>query len=288
MDPTLTLLKYTLSFDHKPTKQMVIDYYDSHQNYKYKKNKNNYTCIPLYNPFIYQKALVLANIDAVYNLLDMIHIEFFKTDDRPFTYMIITDQQPGTGYVEYMQYRRPNSFGVGYGQWDFSHIDAKQYKPYDGYYMNGTLIENFQTIIENANGDIQEKYKLVICDNPHFMINCLIGLSCSNRHFIVSCDDLIHHADLIYLLSKAFQHISIINPLSCQQTFIIYQYKIENINKLIDQVKKNTYQPAPYQFINWLSQQQPQSIKEDYDWTKIPLVWHIPDYLPPQIKNKVI
>ena len=141
-------------------------------------------------------------------------------------------------------------------------------------------------MINDANGDIQEKYQLVLCDNDDFVINCTIGLSCTIKHFVVRCDDLDKYKNIIYLLSTAFGHISVINPISNQHTYIVCQY----INKTEDVIKKlisGYYENSPALFVNWLSHQQ-QNERSEYDLTKIPLIWHLPDYITYKSKNDCI
>src|SRR5438094_356518 len=76
---------------------------------------------------------------------------------------------------------------------------------------------NVNKLNNDANGDICQKFNLVICnDINNFIIQCIIGLSCSSKNFVVRCNDTVSNinAQILYLLSLSFHHISIINPIS--------------------------------------------------------------------------
>jgi hypothetical protein len=282
----------------------------NHKNYK------SYSphCIPLSNPFVYHDALVLANIDAVYNLLDMTNVEFIKSDQHNITYMVIGDkQQNASGLIEYIQYRKPNSYGAGYGEWDYHIINLKSFQPYDGYDVNKTLIYNWKQLIIDMNGDLLEKYNLVFGhvdqnDLNLLFIQCIMGLSCSNQHFVLRCFDLTFLTtnivgQIIYLLSTCFESISIIKPLASETScYIVCQYINDNNVNVIDLFKqamtlvnKNNYitslfsNELPKDFVIWLSQQNNDILKfkfnDMYDLTLLPLALHLPDSLDYDIKN---
>lgn len=314
MDPSLSLLTYYNSFDKKPKIDMMIHRFINNHTTQFNKflthdQQNEQTllkssCIPLSNMFVYHNALVLANIDAVYNLLNMIDVHLIKSNNQPFTYMVVGDEE-ANGFVEYIQYRRPLSFGVGYFKnLNYQIINAQQFKPYDGYYINKTLKENWKHLISDANGDVQEKYNLVIGNDHHFVIQCIIGLSCSNQHFVVLCDNVTKELNMqiIYLLSQCFTSISIMKPMSMTDNgcYVICEYIKSDINEYIklleqgvdDHVSSLYNNLLPKNFIDWLEVQIHDinhfKYKDQYDLTKIPLIWNLPDNINYKIKNDYI
>jgi hypothetical protein len=322
MDPSLSLLKYHNSFNKSShPHQMIIHYYinnnvidfnkyityDQHDDHPHMLNS---FCIPISNMFTYHHALLLSNIDAVYNLLNIPNINFIKQNNKSFTYMVIDNHQNANGFVEYIQYRLPKSFGVGYlpynQQWNYKIINAEQFKPYDGFYIDKTLKDNWKELIHDANGDIQEKYNLIIChDQNNFIIQCIIGLSCSNQHFVIYCQDVTKdiNSQIIYLLSQCFTSISIIKPISmiddgcyiiCENIKNTINDDIKLLKNSVDSDQTSLYDNLlPKDFIDWLHKQvnDIKKFKYDdnqYDLTKIPLIWNLPDYINGKIINHYI
>lgn len=186
------------------------------------------------NYFINQQITTYANIDAVYNITEILSPHIFRQNNLlNFRYMVVDDQ--GGDFVRYVQYRKPNAYGVGITKghdWDYKYINTTLFNPYDGYDLSGNVIvkENWENLIEAANGDIQERYNLVVC-NRHIkedynrrelellyvqslIIQCIIGLSCSVDKFVVHCYDITStvNAQILFILSLCFTSISIIKP----------------------------------------------------------------------------
>lgn len=353
MDPSLTLLKYNSIKKNNHDENNIRRYKNKRNiilspnikiinnihyisepilfvnekiNYNYNFNINNI--------FIYQDALILANMDAIYNLLDMVNVNFIKTSNsKGFTYMIVNnDNKDKGGFIEYIQYRLPNSCGVGFTDtdWDYNYINANTFKPYDGYYLGKNLYYNWEYLIANIANDMPNKYELVICNSGIsenfnlrekelnyvniFIIQCIIGLSCSKKNFVVHCYDLTSNinAQIVYILSLSFNTIDIIKPISTSNSsdrYIICQGIKHNINDYINILKQSIHNinyhneyvnsiydnVLPKDFVIWLTKQNDDVLNyeniiknNNYNINKISLIWHLPEYKEYQLINNYI
>jgi hypothetical protein len=265
--------------------------------------------------FINKEATILANIDAVYNLLNMDHVNIFKTTNvKGFTYLIVSNTINDTGLVQYIQYRRTQAFGVALGtNWDYKYLDTELFRPYDGYDLTGKVETNWQQFINDVNGDFQEKMQLVICNIDYnnniniFIIECIIAISCSNQDALIRIIDLNNNivSQMLYLLSCCFEAISIIKPISTDNNdcYVVCRDIKDNVTSYINVLKEalqskdatvtlysNT---LPRDFKQWLNGQTDaitayQLDKTPFDDSNLMMYWNLPDRYEAKILTKVI
>lgn len=210
------------------------------------------------NHFINQNVTVLANIDAVYNLLYVRYANFLKRNNQyNFVYLVAQDDEGD--FVRYIQYRKTNAYGAGItrgNNWNYQYINTTIFAPYDGYDLSGDIMTNYNTFTQDAIETIEEKYNLVLCNEVEndvenerekellfinkFIVECIVGLRCTSTcgDFVVHCYDL-HcniNAQIVYLLALCFDSISIIKPFTTDvktgDKYIICQSKRENVGQL--------------------------------------------------------
>ena len=287
MDPFITKFKYVSSFEknhQEVTEELDVNRYinndivvltpDIQYNalFKYQDEPYVYVDQSLFankntknhpmNYFINQQVTILANIDAVYNLLNVNYANFLKRNNQyNFVYLVAQDNEGN--FVRYIQYRKTNAYGAGItnnNNWNYEYINTVLFEPYDGYDLSGNLIVNYDSFIQDTVETIEEKYDLVICNDfidgnderkmemfyvNKLIIQCLVGLSCcsggnnNGGHFVVHCYDLYSkiNAQIVYLLSLCFDTISIIKPFTSDVTtsdkFIVCQYRKDDIEPYI-------------------------------------------------------
>lgn len=299
MDPLINKFKYVSSFQKKNvTNELIINHYVNNNDVilvpdiKYNL-LNTYQDEPylffdkeLYlarenttinnHPikyFVNQNMTILANIDAVYNLLDVYYANFLKRNNNyNFVYLVAQDDEGD--FVRYIQYRKTNAYGAGItreNNWNYQYINTVLFAPYDGYDLTGEITTNYNTFTRDAVETIEEKYGLVLCNDNNngennilnnrkqeisfvnkFIIECIVGLTCTSTYgtFVLHAYDLHCHinAQIVYLLSLCFNSVSIIKPFTTDvasgSRYIVCQNKIDSdvgvsllknaINNIID------------------------------------------------------
>ena len=332
MDPSLSLLKYQNSFTQGLSNKLsplityqsssTIHFTPSFITHKLKPvtsnnpvsdqsdiiNKEDNVFNDIGNSiFIHHDAIVLANIDSVANLLKLnFGFALKSTPDPGFTYVII-DGSPG-GFVEYIQYRRPNSKGYGINNnssdWDFNHINIESFIPLNN--MND-LFTNWKSYISDILDDNITGVNLILANYPPLykddsvplIIQTIIGLQCSSQDFLLRSIDTtsLISQQILYLLSKCFKSLSIIKPISTSplssECYIICQnikayktvspyidllsnslIKIDYPRTTITSLYKNN---IPKDFTSWLSSQN--NLIDQYQQNFVDGVYNHTDYI---------
>lgn len=281
---------------------LIVNYIDEPLKYVNESLYNKTLNLASYNHpikyFINQQITIYANIDAIYNLFDIEYPNVLKRNNAlDFTYLVAQDAKGN--FVQYTQYRKTNAFGVGItnnNDWNYKIINTELFNPYDGYDLTGNITSNWKQLIIDANGDIRDKYNLVLCNDyisekynrselellyvDKFIIQCIIGLECSTDKFVVHCYDIhsVINAQIIYLLSLCFESISIIKPVtsdvSTSDKYIvcekirsdIYPY-IKLLRDASNYINEHTYisnlfkNPLPKKFTEWLTDRNNEILK---------------------------
>lgn len=302
MDPLLESLKYVNSFHTHSNKNEPNKFYQQKQIQlvpnmnitkivDYPAEPLMYVNTTLYNQtlnlvsrehninyFINPQITVYANIDAVYNIFDVFYPHLLKRNNVwNFRYLVAQDKKGD--FVRYAQYRKTNAYGVGITEgndWDYQYINTTLFNPYDGYDLTGNISnkENWKHLIEDANGDVQDKYNLVFCniiiDKDYnrrelellyvndFIIQTFIGISCTIDKFVVHCYDThsLIGAQIVFILALCFDSISIIKPLCANvgtsDRYIVCEGIKKNIQPYITLLQNATNDTTQHYYISSL------------------------------------
>ena len=218
----------------------------------------------LFNPFQdytgkfkYHDSLVLADIDASFNISNRIGGYIIKQDYNNFNYGILNDG-PG-GFTEYLQYRLPISYGFGmtpsrscdnnctydncfqegWNNWDTQIIDMTHFNITCGKSGTGDLNKDYNSYISHVKKVNAPGLDLLVIndgnDGNNTSIDYITKLITSLQVLKVGgnmvcklpgiTDKLL--VELLYITSKCFKKISLFKPLATDLrddiTFIIAQ-----------------------------------------------------------------
>lgn len=247
--------------------------------------------------FQYKDSIILADIDSVFNLTDQYMGYIIKQNLDYFTFVSI-----GQEYAEYLQYRRPNSFGFvkTSDKLDSSKSSSKDSLDVNRLsisYCDDGFIENVRRI-EALGVDLVVSTSL---SSREFLQNLLIVLGSIKigGHYICqlsSLDDPLM-IELLYITSDLFEEISLFKPLADNalndRHYLVCKYsKTNNIDwsdylaEITDQDKSIVKTVSP-KFIKWI--QDYQRIVEDrnqflqsmkgkrlYNTFKCWAIWNLP------------
>lgn len=248
--------------------------------------------------FSTRAAVKLANIDAIYHLTgDDIQYDKFQSDSE-YTFVDIASG-PGS-FTQYLQWRLPKSYGYGMTlkgplDWNAKIIDADRFEMIYGKSGTGDLYLEFEYFINYVNKNAG-KVDLVVGDGGFdtetglmqefassrlLLIQCLIGIALTRPggFFVVKVFDTITliSAQVIYLLSQAFDEVVIFKPLSSRpanaERYLICRSRNESDSstkilmqaaneyslrsKMLTRIFEND---LPKEFVKWLLNQNELSI----------------------------
>ena len=193
--------------------------------------------------FMNRAAIKLANVDAIFNLTGQEQGFIIQQNTNPFTYCDVAGG-PG-GFTEYLQFRRPNSFGYGitlsekHGgiPWTLDRIDVTRFKALYGGDGSGNLYTNsdwFVNYVGSSSGQEGRGVDLVVADGgfeigndsrQQEFLSCrlilceiMIALQLLKKggHFVCKVFDtlspMMQH--LLYVVGLSFDEVHIFKPVS--------------------------------------------------------------------------
>lgn len=305
MDPSAIKSLYKNSFENTDIQTFLHTYpvpivpsFSSDSTVKTPKKVNNQNLYdPFHNfpiePFLNRDAITLANIDAVFNFSKHTSGYIMPQETKDYTFATIDDEN--NGFIQYMLYRNPNSYGYGISSKplnsviDSTHFNHLQTKVNcDNCFVNfvkSVEVTGVDTIIGNYSNEINSEGYLIR------LLTCLKIISIGGTFVCkIRFDETL--SKLLYLTSKCFEKITLFKPISTSAYDGIYYVIAQNANKNnLDQIANLlNYQKieTSNDFINWLHQyyflinsynQFLIDHKEDYelyDTYKCKAMWNLP------------
>lgn len=229
-------------------------------------NSNREFAIMMANPyngigksiFIDETSIILANIDALYDITGHLGAFLVKQSMGKFSFCDIYGGKGGC--TQYIQYRRSQGYGYGITpindkNWDIKNLDNQRIRITYGEDKTGDIIKNANWFSDYVRKGNIEGVDLVVAINYSFNeINylefrsselilsiVLIALRTlrSGGTLVLKIFDSVSKfmADLIFILSLSFEKISIIKPMTSQphlsDKFIICKNLNNNVNYYI-------------------------------------------------------
>lgn len=220
-------------------------------------------------------AMVLANIDAIYNLSRHIGgLINLQTGSR-YRFCLIGGA-PGA-WIQYMHYRRPECWGYGMtpksNDWDPQLYDGTRFDPYYGQDGTGQIETNYLYFINTLQQQEQHGVDLMLGAHKSapFMLLLMIALSVLSMGGDFACiiDDIvtIEEQQAMYLAALSFQEIVLVKTatqlLSGSSRWLVCRHKVTDryLTPVFDYVAHkygtSTTQPtlpirAPQAFLEWL------------------------------------
>lgn len=219
-------------------------------------------------------ALVLANIDAIFNLTDRRGREGSLTSqqmDGGRTYIEMYSQN--RGFVDYMQWRDVSSMGYGYqSNYTYSGI---RYQPYFG-----TDWRNFARCVrtglsngvDTAFGNGYMSYATEYDNIKRIIVECALATACLRvgGNFCLKIGDMYTRlsADVLWLLAHLFKRLTVIKPITCNwsssERYLIcdefngnieWMERIQSSTDLVDSGILSLFGSDPQfttQFVDWM------------------------------------
>ncbi len=268
-------------FDNK-LKNKKTDYYDIELNNSVNSVKTNTKHANLFDPFKHvsvapfmnRDAIILSNIDAIFNFNKHTSGYIIKQETKDFNFASINDG-PG-GFTEYMFYRNPNSYGYGMTSDKYPYntnlLDLTRFNITYGQSGKGDLKQDYKSFIKyirtveavgvnvvlgniiNNNNEIEYMLKLIIA----------LGIIKIGGTFVSKIPHLNTKlmTDLLYITSQCFNKITLFEPLSTDITDNIYYIVAED-------AKRNNIE-----WVSYLEDSYTKSVKDDLNL--ISLIENVP------------
>ena len=172
----------------------------------------------------------MANLDILFNITGHQGGNLVYQNDKSFTYCDIGGS-PG-GYVQYLQFRIPRSFGYGLGKnWDMKNIAQDTFNYLVGDDRTGSILTNYKWFADYISDHIGRTLNLVMAnqssgDNysleedmaPIIAAETIVAMTLLNSDgtFLLRIYDSITSLtiELLYIIACCFENISIIRPMS--------------------------------------------------------------------------
>ena len=239
--------------------------------------------------FAHRAAVILANIDALFNFTGHTGGFLRYATFGQFTFCDL-GSGPG-GFTEYIQFRRPDSFGYGitsknHQDWDDFHIESSRFRKIYGQDNSGDLrtqwydfsrtvreteVEGVDIVVSNGNDMIPEilitLYTLTV--GGTFVMKILNFESKLTRQ-------------LLFLLSQVFESITIIKPMSASKYYFIgvgFKKSVDFIDLLMNANNENVVSilhSYPDSFNKYLDSIRNQETKDNLDYQKALILWNLP------------
>lgn len=204
--------------------------------------------------FVSPLGLVLANIDAVFNIVRTMASYLQPTDLTDFKFASIGGS--GGGEVQYLQYRRPNCQGWGLTQvggfWDKGMINMDRFNPQYGTGDNDR--SNYNYLRESVIGRFYKGVDFVFVNTKDliFGLGLAIGVLSHKGNMVAKVDPL-KDADYIFLVSLCFERITLFKPLVSDDIYLLAFEKIEVKNPFDTLLFNSREIKKTSQFMDWIT-----------------------------------
>lgn len=255
--------------------------------------------------FINRAAVKLANIDAIFKISGDV---FDFINQRSEYELIFCDIAAGPGgFTQYLQWRYPNSFGVGMTlkgdlDWNTNIIDTRRFEIDYGLTNDGDLYSNWKYFKSKLAKDYNNKIHLMTADGgietdeyhrQEFVSSRLLACQAviatevkQGGNFVLKMFDTVtkFSADVIYCLSLAFEQIVLFKPLSSRpansERYLVCYNRKKNIAKASELLERacdsftdDTYLQSflnelPEDFNKWLKQSNDDDISSQIYFAK--------------------
>jgi hypothetical protein len=302
MDPSAIKSLYRNSFENADIQLFLHTYsipivpsFDSYEIKTEEKIKNKNLYDPFHNyptePFLNRDAIVLANIDAVFNFSKHTSGYIMPQETKDYTFATIDDED--NGFIQYMLYRNPNSYGYGISSKpineviDVTHFNFLQSNDPKNLieFVKSVEVTGVDTVIGNYSNQINSQGYLIR------LLTCLKIISIGGTFVCkIRFDETL--SKLLYITSKCFEKITLFKPISTSAYDGVYYVIAQNANKnnleQISYLANYERTEVSNDFMNWLHQyyflinsynQILIDHKEDYelyDTYKCKAMWNLP------------
>jgi len=304
MDPSAIKSLYRNSFENNDIQLFLHTYsipivpsFDSYEIKTEEEIKNQNLYDPFHNvsfaPFLNRDAIVLANIDAVFNFSKHTSGYIMPQETKDYTFATIDDED--NGFIQYMLYRNPNSYGYGISSKpinkviDVTHFNFLRSEiRHDNCFVNfvkSVEVTGVDTVIGNYSNQINSQGYLIR------LLTCLKIISIGGTFVCkIRFDETL--SKLLYITSKCFEKITLFKPISTSAYDGVYYVIAQNANKNnlseISHLANYERTEVPDDFMNWLHQyyflinsynQFLIDHKDDYelyDTYKCKAIWNLP------------
>lgn len=185
--------------------------------------------------FVTPMGLILANIDAVFNITRSLASYLEPVDLTMLRYACILEENNGGGEVQYLQYRRPNSIGWGLtgdkGTWSKSAINLERFNIKFGKSLDNKA--KYKELIDDVLHRSPEGLDFVFVDTQDriFGLGIAIEVLAVTGNLVARVD--LEHPEYIYLASKNFERVTLFKPVlsgNLGDAYLICEKRIEHID----------------------------------------------------------
>ena len=195
------------------------------------------------SPFMNRDAIILSNIDAVFNFNKHTSGYIIKQETKDFNFATI-DDGPG-GFTEYIFYRNPNSYGYGMtpkeNPYNTNILDLTHFNITYGQSGEGDLKKDYKSFIKYIRTVEAIGVNVVIGNSDNningtdYMLRLMVALGVIKigGTFIskIPIIDSRFMIDLLYITSQCFNKITLFKPLSTDTNNKIYYIIAEDARR---------------------------------------------------------